>query len=84
MADFTNHFLTLWLQSEGNPNSTPGQAAASGLAQGIKVSKSAGAVSVGLQPIQGLEDWGAWNLTAAGVRFATAARIIGMGAILAW
>ena len=82
VADFTNHFCTLWLQSEGDQFSTPGAAAAAGLAQGIATSESAGPVSIGMQPVQGLEAWGAWNLTAAGVRFATVARAMGAGPML--
>ena len=79
VADFVNHFCTLWLQSEGDQCSTPGKAAAAGLAQGIATSESAGPVSIGMQPTPGLDNWAAWNLTAAGIRFATAARTIGAG-----
>lgn len=82
MALFVAHFATLYAKSDGNPNSTTGQIAAQGLAGGIQVSKSAGDVSVAYQPIQGIENWAAWNLTTYGQQLATMARIIGMGPMM--
>jgi len=61
-----------------------GQAAAAGLARGITVSKGTGLVSEGIQPISGLENWGAWNETEYGIRFATTAKIVGSGCMLLW
>lgn len=84
MGLFVAHYCTLWLQSDGNVGSSPGQAAAAGLAQGIKTSKSAGPLSVGMMPAPGLEAWGAWNLTAYGVQLASMARLIGGGPMLIW
>jgi len=79
MADLIGHFATLWLLSEGDGCSTPGKAAAAGLAQGIATSESAGPVSIGMQPTPGLEEWAAFNLTLYGLRFAQTARSIGSG-----
>jgi hypothetical protein len=82
MGLFVAHFATLYARSDGNPNSTVGQAAASGLAFGVQVAKSVGDVSVNYQAVQGIEDWGAWNLTSFGQQLATFARVIGMGPML--
>lgn len=79
MGLFVAHFATLYVKSDGNPFSNPGQVAAAGLATGIQVSKSVGDVSVAYQPVQGLSEWGAWNLTTYGQQLATMAKIIGMG-----
>lgn len=85
MANYIAHFCTLYLRSDGDIYSTPGQAATSGLARGITVSKAAGGVSMGIQPStagSGLESWGAFTETTYGVQFATIARIVGMGPML--
>ncbi len=82
MGLFIAHYCTLWLQGEAStPNSTAGQAAASGLALGIKTSKSAGDVSVGSQAIV-FEGFGAWNLTLYGLELSTLANVIGSGNML--
>lgn len=82
MGLFIAHYCTLWLQGEAStPNSTAGQAAASGLAFGIKTSKSAGDVSVGSQAIV-FEGFGAWNLTLYGLELSTLANVIGSGNML--
>jgi hypothetical protein len=79
MALFIAHFCTLWLLSEGIGCSTPGKAAAAGLAQGIATSESAGPVSLGTQPTTGLDDWASWTETQYGKIFATMARQQGAG-----
>ena len=80
MSLFVAHFLTLYLQSEGNPTSNPAQIAQSGLARGILVSKSVGSVSGSYETIvRDLEGFAAWNLTTYGQQLATFAKIIGMG-----
>ena len=84
MALYVAHFATLWLRSDGDAYSTPGQAAAAGLAQGITVSASAGPVSESIQPVAGLETWGHWNQTEYGIQFANLAKIIGGGPMLLW
>lgn len=81
MALFIGHFLTLYLRSDGDMYSTAGQAAAAGLNVGITVSKAAGPVSQGLQLVQGLDSWAAWNMTSYGIQFATMAKCIGAGPI---
>jgi len=79
MSLFIAHFITLWLLSDGDQCSTPGKAAAAGLAQGIATSESAGPVSIGMQPTPGLDNWASWNETQYGKLFATKARTIGAG-----
>lgn len=79
MADYIAHFCTLWMRSDGDAYSSPGQAAAAGLQRGITVSKSAGPVSMSIQTVAGLESWGSFNQTDYGVRFATTARAMGAG-----
>lgn len=81
---FVAHFCTLYLQSEGNPGSTPGAVASSGLAGGIIISQSAGDVSQATQPLQGLEQFAAWNLTIYGQQLATFAQTIGIGMVYAY
>lgn len=82
MGLFVAHFATLYAKSDGNPNSNVGQIAAQGLSSGIQISKSAGDVQVSYTPVQGIEHWGAWNLTTYGQQLATFAKIIGMGPML--
>lgn len=82
MALFIAHFCTLYLLSDGDAASTSGQAAAQGLAQGIRVSQAAGDVSEGLTPIAGLEGWGLWNQTQYGLQLATWANAIGSQTML--
>lgn len=82
MMWYIQHFLTLYLRSNGDLNCTPGQIAAAGLKQGITVSASAGNVSQTLERTPGLDEWAGWNQTQAGVNFASMARIIGMGPML--
>jgi hypothetical protein len=84
MALYIAHFVTLWLQSDGTPATNAAQAAQQGMARGIQVSKSVGDTSVSFQPLQGIEDWGAWNLTMYGLQFATMARVIGSGPMVIW
>jgi hypothetical protein len=80
MALFVAHYSTLWMETEtSTPNSTAAEIVTSGLQQGVIVSQSAGDVSAGTQPLQGLEDWGSLNLTQYGVQLITLARIMGAG-----
>lgn len=78
---FVAHFVTLYLQSEGQPTSNAGQVAASGIARGILVSKSAGDVSGSYQAIlnEATDLWGSFVLTTYGQQLITFARIIGAG-----
>jgi hypothetical protein len=79
MAWFVAHYLTLYARAAGNPNSTLGQLAASGLAFGIQVSKAVGDVSTSYQAVQGIENFAAWNLTVWGQLLATQAKVVGAG-----
>lgn len=80
MGLFVAHFATLWLRSEGNPGSTAGQIARSGLEAGIVISNSAGDVSKSIKTVnEDLAGFGAWTETTYGTQLATFAKIIGMG-----
>jgi uncharacterized membrane protein (DUF2068 family) len=74
----------LYARSDGNPSSTIGNIAAQAITTGIQVAKSVGDVNVSYQPIQGIEEWGAWNLTVYGQQLATMAKVIGAGSMLLW
>jgi hypothetical protein len=76
---FVDHFLTLFMRSQGNVGSSAGAIASSGLEKGIMVSSSAGDVSKSIQIPTGLEGFGAWQETSSGVQLITFAKIIGMG-----
>jgi len=78
MHFFVAHYCTLYLESEGNPTSIPGQVAMSGMGKGILVSKAAGDVSGSYEPIID-EDWGSFNLTWYGQQLITIGKVIGMG-----
>jgi Protein of unknown function (DUF4054) len=84
MALYVAHFATLWLQSEGDPVSAAGQAAANGLSRGIVVSKSVGDVSISTQPYPGYEDWGAFQQTVYGQQLISLAKVIGWGPVYLW
>ena len=84
MGLFVAHFATLYAKSDGNPNSTTGQIASQGLADGVRITKSAGDVSVGYSPVRGIDDWGAWNLTSYGQQLATLGKIMGMGGMVVY
>jgi Protein of unknown function (DUF4054) len=79
MSLFVAHFATLYLRSEGNPGTTPGQIAASGLEKGIAISKAAGDVSYSSELVKGLDEWATWAQTSYGAQLATFAKAIGAG-----
>jgi hypothetical protein len=81
MCLYVAHFLTLYLQTDGNPQTTAGQAVANGIQAGITVSKGADGVSQGLQPLAALNGWAAWTLTSYGAQLATMGRVVGAGAV---
>jgi len=84
MSLFIAHYATLWMQAEAaGPNSTAGQAVASGLALGIDTAQHAGDVGYASQPVI-IDGAGAWNLTLYGQLLATMAKTVGSGMILAW
>lgn len=81
MGLYISHFLTLFIQSDGLANSTPGQIVTSGMQAGIITSQSADGVSMSSQPVTGLASWAAWTTTTYGTQLATMARAIGAGAV---
>lgn len=84
IALFVAHFLTLWARTDSVNPSDASAIAGQGLTFGILVSKAVGSVSASYQPVGGLEDWAAWNVTVYGQQLATMARIIGSGPMLLW
>lgn len=79
MSLFIAHYVTLFLTSDGSGATTASQAATQGISSGIRISKSVGDVSVGYQAIQGIDEWGAYNLTIYGQQLATLAKGVGNG-----
>ena len=82
MCLFVAHECTLYLRTNSTIPINGQQLAAAGLAGGIKTSKSAGGVSVGIQPSTqggGLAAWGDLQETEAGVQLARLAQVIGSG-----
>lgn len=84
MGWFIAHFLTLYLQTDGNATPTAQQAAQQGLAKGIQIAKSVGDVSVSYQAVEGLDGWASWTLTSYGQLFASTAKVIGSGSMYVW
>ncbi len=83
MGLFIEHNCILFLRSYAQgPGSTAAQIVAAGLAFGIQTSKAAGNVSVGMSVLEGITDWGAYQLTLPGQQFATYAKAIGSGPML--
>lgn len=81
MALYIAHYLTLWLETEGNPQTTAAQIVANSLQAGVTISQSADGVSQGIQALKALENWAAWSLTMYGVQLTTLARVVGAGPI---
>lgn len=81
---FVAHYLVLYAKAAGKPNATTSQIAAAGLATGIVVAKSANDVSVSFSPVQGIEDWGSFNLSIWGQQLATLAAVIGSGPVVVY
>ncbi len=82
IALFTAHFVDLYLRSQGNCSSSCAQAATAGLKSGITIGVSAGGVSQTLKPVPGIDEWGQWAQTAAGVQLIQFARAMGAGSVL--
>ncbi len=79
MSLFVAHYATLYLRSDGDRTSSPGRAAAAGLARGITTSKGVGGVSQGIETVKGLDSWSAWNTTEYGVQLATIGKLVSLG-----
>ena len=87
IALFTAHEITLYLRTNGNMITSAAQLAASGLAAGIKISKGAGGLSIGIQPSTqngGLESYGDLQETEFGVHLARLGRVMGAGPLWAY
>jgi len=81
MALYVAHYLTLWEQTEGNPQTTASQIVANSLQAGITISQGADGVNQGLAILETLASWGTWTLTQYGVQLATLAKLVGSGPI---
>jgi hypothetical protein len=81
MALYIAHYLTLWLETEGNTQTTATQIVANSLQAGITISQGADGVNQGLKVLESLDKWAAWTLTQYGVQLATIARVVGSGPV---
>lgn len=81
MALYIAHYLTLWLETEGNTQTTATQIVANSLQAGITISQGADGVNQGLKVLESLDNWAAWTLTQYGVQLATIARVVGSGPV---
>ena len=87
MGLYVAHFCILYLRAFGNPVGSAGQLVGQAIARGIQTSKSAGPVSVGIQPAtsgSGLESWADFTSTEPGIQFARMAKIYGAGPMLVY
>ena len=85
MGLFVAHYLTMWAQAnQFGATSSVAQIAANGLALGIRTSKHAGNVGVGVRPLDDLIGWGTFQLTLYGQQFASIAKVLGSGGMLVW
>lgn len=76
MRLYIAHYCTLYMLSDVFDTATPTitQIAYAGLQVGILTSRAAGDVSAGITLIEGLVDWGAYQLTLYGIQFVTFAK----------
>src|ERR1700689_4259891 len=81
MALYVSHYLTLWEQTDGNPQTTASQIVANSLQAGITISQGADGVNQGLAILETLASWGTWTLTQYGVQLATIPRLCVSGPI---
>jgi hypothetical protein len=82
---FVAHYLTMWATANQiGATSSVAQIAATGLAIGIKTSKHAGNVGMGIRPLDDLIGWGTFQLTLYGQQFASIAKVLGSGNMLVW
>lgn len=85
MALFIAHYCTMWVRSDGDQYSNPGQIASSGIEKGMMVSKAVDGVSAGYQNmLENYADWGAWTETTYGALLITMAKTIGNRPALVW
>jgi len=87
MGWFVAHFVTLYLQSVTNANSTAAQVIAAGKAKGLATSKSVGDVSAGYDHGligNDLDGWCQWKLTIFGTQFASISKLLGRGGSYIW
>lgn len=87
MGWFIAHFITLYLQSMSDANSTAAQVIAKGQSKGLMASKSVGDVSVSYDYssiAQDLDGWASWKLTAYGQQLATMGKLVGRGGMYIW
>ena len=79
---FIAHWLTLYLETMSDPDSSLSNIINSGMAQGIQSSKSAGSLSVSYDFASFTDDfqgWGSYKQTAFGQQFITLAKMHTLG-----
>jgi hypothetical protein len=82
MGWFMAHFLTLYVQGMGDPNSGAAGVLKAGQIRGLDTSKSVGDVSVSTDYsliASGIDGWANWMLTSYGVQLATIGKFVGKG-----
>jgi hypothetical protein len=84
MALYVAHYLTMLINSQGQPGSTAGQLAAQGAASGIAISKHVGDVSIASQPLRMPDGAGTYALTKYGQQLVTMAMAVGSGPVWCW
>lgn len=87
MSLFVAHFLTLYMQSVVDPDSSASTVIQAGQTKGLTSSKSVDGVSISYDfgtAINDLQGWAQWKLTNYGVQLATLAKAYGMGGMYVW
>lgn len=87
MSLFVAHFLTLYMQSVVDPESSASTVIQAGQTKGLTSSKSVDGVSVSYDfatAVNDLQGWAQWKLTNYGVQLATLAKAYGMGGMYVW
>lgn len=87
MGWFVAHFVTMYLQSVTDANSTSAQVIAASKAKGLVTSKSVGDVSAGYDYSSignDLDGWAQWKLTVYGQQFASTGKLMGRAGMYVW
>lgn len=87
MGLFIAHFLTLYLQTMADPDSSVKSIISKGLASGLPTSKSAGDLSISYDFSTITNDfngWGTYKLTEFGQQLITFAKVVSKGGMVVW
>lgn len=81
------HFLTLYMQSIGDPDGSPMSNIEAGLARGVATSKSVSDMSISYDfgsIASEAEGWGTFKMTTFGLQFVQFAKLVSMGGMTVW